>query len=183
LSADHAEPVPIGWRAGPLFKAGQGGWSPRLNVPRPSFKSRSAVRKASVAILALLVIGGALALSSEVGSNNRSSASKATAVQVVARAIDANGNPVTNVTYRLGQEVLLSVTVPDSTSPVSLHQVFSGRAYGELPWNVTATHYTYTIDSAPADPADMGIHQVYAVVTFADGTTARSNNVTMTVTS
>jgi|GEM_PF-6151963 len=148
-----------------------------------SIESRSAIGKASVAIIAVLVIGGALALRSQVGSDSRSSASKPTsAIQVVARAIDANGNPVTNVTYRLGQEILLSVTVPNSTSPVSVHQVFSGHAYGELPWSVTATHYTFTIDSAPADLADVGVHQVYAVVTFADGTTARSNNVTMTVT-
>jgi hypothetical protein len=148
-----------------------------------SIEPRSAMGKASVAIIAILVIAGALALLSQVGSDSRLSASKPiSTVQVVARAIDANGNPVTNVTYRLGQEILLSVTVPNSTSPVSVHQVFSGHVYGELPWSVAATHYTYTIDSAPADPADVGVHQVYAVVTFADGTTARSNNVTMTVT-
>ena len=139
--------------------------------------------KMSVGAIAIVVIGGALALAAAFESTSHSSASTAaSSIQAVARAIDANGDAVTNVAYSLGQELLLSVSVPNSTSPVSLHQVFGGHAYGEFAWDVTATHYTYTIDSGPADPADVGVNQVYVLVTFADGTTARSNNVTMTVT-
>lgn len=112
-----------------------------------------------------------------------STATSFASIQVVARAIAPYGSLVTGVNLTLGQELLLSVTVPNDTAPVSLHQIFSGHDYGELPWNVTATHYNYVIDSGPADSADIGVHQVYAVVTFADGLVARSNNVTMTITS
>ncbi|HVC27608.1 MAG TPA: hypothetical protein VND40_05555 [Nitrososphaerales archaeon] len=148
-------------------------------------RSRGAIGKATVAAIAVLVIAGAIALSAALGPTSHPSGSrvaKFASTIVVARAIEANGSLVTNVTYTLGQELLLSITVPDTTNPVSVHQVFSNRAYGELAWNVTTTHYTYVIDSGPADPADLGVNHAYAVVTFADGTTARSNNVTMTVT-
>ena len=147
------------------------------------FESRNAVGRASVAVIVILVIGGAVAVGAVVESNNHSSTTTTySSVQVVVRVIDANGNPVTNATLRIGQELLLSVSVPNSTLPVSLHQVFRGHTYGELSWNVASTHYTYVIDSGPADVSDLGVDQVYALVTFADGSVARSNNVTMTVT-
>jgi len=152
-----------------------------------AFASRRAIRKASVAAIAILVIGGAIALSAAESKSNLPNSTSAVvaccaSTLVVARAVDVNGSLVTNAIYRLGQELLLSVTVPSSTSPVSVHQVVDGRVYGDLGWNVTATKYTYVIDSGPADPADLGVNQAYAVVTFADGSSARSNNVTMTVT-
>ena len=148
-----------------------------------ALRSKAAIGRASGAAVAILVIGGALALGGALELTSHSpTTTTSSSVQVVARAIDANGSLVTNATYALGQELLLSITVPDTTSPVSVHQVFSNHVYGELAWNVTATHYTYVIDSGPADPADLGVNHAYAVVTFADGTTARSNNVTMTVT-
>ncbi len=145
------------------------------------FDSRGAIGQSSVAAILILVIGGAMVLGMYVEATDHST-STASSVQVVARAIDPSGNPVTNATYALGQELLLSISVPNSTAPVSLHQVFRNHVYGDLAWNVTSTHYTYVIDSGPADPSDVGVNQVYAVVTFADGSTARSNNVTMTVT-
>jgi len=149
-----------------------------------AFRRRGSLARARAALLAILIIvgasGAALALT---GASSTKTLSTSSSVQVVARAIDASGNAVTNASYRLGQELLLSVTVPSSTSPVSVHQVINGRVYGELGWNVTATKYVYVIDSGPADPADLGVNQAYALVTFADGSSARSNNVTWTVTS
>ena len=147
-----------------------------------SYAARPAVGRAAIAVVAVLVVAGALVVGVLVEPPVGSSSPSAAGSEVVARAIDPSGEPVTNATYALGQELLLSVTVPSSTHPVAVHQVFSDHAYGELAWNVTATHFTYLIDSGPADPADVGVDHVYAVVTFADGSTARSNNVTMTVT-
>jgi len=150
---------------------------------RNALRSGGAIGRASVAAIAILAIGGAVALGVALELTSHSpTTTTSSSVQVVARAIDVNGNPVTNATYALGQELLLSITVPETENPASVHQVFSNRAYGELAWNVTATHYTYVIDSGPADPADLGVNHAYAVVTFADGTTAQSNNVTMTIT-
>lgn len=100
---------------------------------------------------------------------------------VTASMVEPNGTLTTNGTVSLGDDLLLSVMVPNSTTPVSLHQVFDGHVYATFPWNVTATHYDYVLNSNAADPADLGVNTVYAVVTFADGTTARSNNVTMNV--
>lgn len=134
----------------------------------------------------LVVIVSIAAVASFEFLNSASRPSTATSfapIQVVARAVAPNGSLVVGVDLILGEELLLSVTVPNDTAPVSLHRIFSDHDYGELPWNVTATHYTYVIDSGPADPTDIGVHQVYAVATFADGEVARSNNVTMTVTS
>jgi len=144
---------------------------------------RTAIGRNFAAAIAILLVVGAVALGIASEPNTRASTVASTSsVQVVARAIDVDGNPVTNVSLKLGQELLLSVSVPTSSTPVRVHQVFRNHTYGDLPWNVTATHYTYVIDSGPADTADLGVNQVYAVVTFADGSVARSNNVTMTVT-
>ncbi len=141
-----------------------------------------ALGRAPAALISILVIIGALAAALALtGASSTKTLSTSSSIQVEARAIDASGNPVTNATYRLGQELLLSVTVPSTTSPVSVHQVINGRVFGELGWNVTATKHTYVIDSGPADPADLGVNHAYAIVTFADGSSARSNNVTWTV--
>jgi hypothetical protein len=144
-----------------------------------SFRPRRGIRRPYVVITTALLVVVVVVLTTTIGPLGRSPNNSSSVV--VARAIDPNGPAGIDVTYSLGQELLLSVTVQNSTSPVSLHQVFANHAYGELTWNVTSTHYTYVIDSGPADPADVGVNHVYAVVTFADGHTARSNNVTMTV--
>lgn len=143
--------------------------------------SRGAIGRMSTGVIVALVLVGAAALAATVLQTPRAPP-PSSQVQAVARAVTPAGGLTTFANYSLGQELLLSVTVPNSTAPVSLHQVFHGRTYGELAWNVTATHYTYVIDSGPADPADVGVNQVYAIVTFSDGQTARSNNVTMAVT-
>ncbi len=100
---------------------------------------------------------------------------------VIARMVYPNGTGAVNGTLKLGQELLLSVEVPDSAKPVAVHQVYDNRVYGSFDWNVTATHYNYVIDSGPADTSDLGVNRMYAVVVFADGTAARSNNVTIVV--
>ncbi|MDG7021853.1 MAG: hypothetical protein JRN07_00470 [Nitrososphaerota archaeon] len=134
-------------------------------------------RAAAVGILLLLVAGAAAVLVVVAPRSSRSAANDT----VTAEMVEANGGLTTNGTLTLGQDMLLSVMVPNSTNPVSLHQVFDGHVYATFPWNVTATHYDYILNSNPADPADLGVNTVYAVVTFADGITARSNNVTMNV--
>ena len=98
------------------------------------------------------------------------------------RAMDGKGAYVTNATLKIGDELKLIATVPDWTRPIAVHQVFSGRVDGDLAWNVNATGHSYVIDSGPADSTDLGVHVVYVVVAFADGSIVASNNVTMTVT-
>lgn len=144
----------------------------------------SAVAVGRVALVgALLVVVGAAAVVVIIADHGTPSPLSTTNSPdtVTAAMVEPNGTLTANGTVSLGQDLLLSVMVPNSTMPVSLHQVFDGQVYATFPWNVTATHYDYVLNSNPADPADLGVHTVYAVVTFADGTTARSNNVTMNV--
>jgi hypothetical protein len=101
---------------------------------------------------------------------------------VTAMMVGPDGTLSSNVTYRLGQEIRLSVAVPPGSRPLTVHQVVNGQVYGSFEWNVSATHYDYVIDSGPADGADAGVNTSYAVVTFADGSTARSADVTYSVT-
>jgi hypothetical protein len=155
-----------------------------MNCAPRVFESRRGIKSTTVAALVIVVVIAAVASIEFLSSASPSStATSFASIQVVARAVAPNGSLATSVNLTLGQRLLLSVTVPNDTAPFSLHQIFSGHDYGELPWNVTATQYTFVINSGPADTTDIGVHQVYAVVTFADGSVARSNNVTMTVTS
>ncbi|HEV2390402.1 MAG TPA: hypothetical protein VGS04_06725 [Nitrososphaerales archaeon] len=155
-----------------------------MNFALWAFGSRRGIKNTTAAGLVIAVVIAAVASIEFFGSVSPPSRTTSFAsIQVVTRAVAPNGSLVTSVNLTLGQELLLSVTVPNGTAPVSLHQIFSGHDYGELPWNVNTTHYTYVIDSGPSDTTDIGVHQVYAVVTFADGSVARSNNVTMTVAS
>lgn len=153
-----------------------------MNRPPRVLDARRGIKSAAVAALVIVVViaaVGSIELFRSACPPSR--ATSFASIQVVTRAVAPNGSLVTSVNLTLGQELILSVTVPNDTTPVSLHQIFSGHDYGELPWNLTATHYTYVIDSGPADATDIGTHQVYAVVKFADGSIARSNNVTMIV--
>jgi hypothetical protein len=133
--------------------------------------------------LVLLIIVGGLVVYGVVDLTVRSPSASSTGSndQVSAAMVWPNGTLSANVSLTLGQEVRLSVQVPPSSDPASVHQVVNGQVYGSFDWNVTATHYDYVIDSGPADAADLGVNTAYAVVTFADGSTARSANVTYTV--
>jgi hypothetical protein len=142
-----------------------------------------AIGTAAFVIIGVVVIAGVAALAITL-SSTRATNSTAThgPVTVSVRALDGKGEYVTNATMKIGDELKLIVTVPDWTSPIAVHQVFGGRVDGDLSWNVNATRYSYVIDSGPADSTDLGVHVVYVVVAFADGSIVTSNNVTMTVT-
>lgn len=88
----------------------------------------------------------------------------------------------TTPTYAPGQTMQGNVTVPSSYSPVSVQAFVSGNPGSVHPWSVAATGFTYGIDFGPADfPA--GTYPVYAVVTFADGSTATTNAVPVVLSS
>ncbi len=88
----------------------------------------------------------------------------------------------TTPTYAPGQTMLGNVTVPSSYNPVSV-QAFVGSQAGSVhPWSVATTGFTYGIDFGPADFA-AGTYPVYAVVTFADGSTATTNTVPVVLSS
>jgi len=148
------------------------------------YKPRIAIGTTAVVIIGIIVIAVAAAVAIGFAST-RSGASTSTVqtpVTVTASAIEVNGPAATNATYKIGDELKLSVTVTSGTSPISVHEVYNGITYPEHAWNVNATHYNYVIDSGPADTTDLGAHTIYAVVTFEDGSTVQSNNVTWTVT-
>jgi len=146
-------------------------------------RQKQAIGSAAFVIIGVVVIAGAAALVITITSNRPSTSTAAHGpVTVSVRAMDGRANYVLNATMKIGDELKLIVTVPDWTTPIAVHQVFSGRVEGDLAWNVNATGHSYVIDSGPADGTDLGAHVVYVVVAFADGSIVTSNNVTMTVT-
>ena len=88
----------------------------------------------------------------------------------------------TTPTYAPGQTMLGNVTVPSSYNPVSVQAFVGGNPGSVHPWSISATGYTYTIDFGAADFA-AGTYPVYAVVTFADGSTATTNTVPVVLSS
>jgi len=87
----------------------------------------------------------------------------------------------TNVSYNIGDDIRFSTIVPSTSSPVSIHGVVDGAAGNEFPWDVSATQYNYIIDRGAATQADVGSHEVWTVVKFADGTTGESNHIVRVV--
>jgi hypothetical protein len=150
---------------------------------RISQLQRRGVGTTAFVIIGVVLIATAAALVITLASRGPApSTAPHDSVTASVRAMDGKGGYVTNATLKIGDELKLIVTVPDWTSPIAVHQVFGGRVDGDLAWNVNATRYSYVIDSGPADSTDLGVHVVYVVVAFADGSIATSNNVTMTVT-
>lgn len=155
-----------------------------MKIRSTGFKRRIALGTVAFMIVGIVVIAAAAAAVIEIATITGRGSVITTVVQdsAVARAIDVNGNAVTNATYKIGDELKLLITVPSGTNPIAVHQVFSGRVYLDKAWNVTLTKYSYTLDSGPADTADLGANSVYVVVAFADNAIVQSNTVTMTVT-
>lgn len=95
-----------------------------------------------------------------------------------------NGSLGTILTYGYGVPINIAVTVQQSKTPVSIGTVLDGNPQNTNPWNVTSTGYTYTLGYGGAGEStltDTGPHNVYAIVTFSDGTNATSNLVQFTV--
>lgn len=149
-----------------------------------AFSRRAGLGTVAFVIVGIIIIAAAAAAVLEIAAITGQGSVITTVVQdsAVVRAIDVNGNAVTNATYKIGDGLKLLVTVPSGTNPIAVHQVFNGQVFKDLAWNVTLTHYSYTIDSGPADTGDLGVNSVYAVVAFADNNIVYSNTVTMTVT-
>jgi len=144
---------------------------------------RKAVGTAAFVIVGIVVIAGGAALVLSLASSRPSTSNQPHGPATVSvAALDGNGQYVSNATLRVGDELKLNVTVPSWTSPIAVHQVFGGRVDGDLAWNVNATGHSYTIDSGPARSTDLGVHQAYVVVAFADGSIVKSNEVTVAVT-
>jgi hypothetical protein len=94
--------------------------------------------------------------------------------------VDPSGGCGPDVTLTPGQTMELAVTVPSTSQPVSVQAVINGSPAGVHPWNVTQTGYTYTIDFGGAAD-DPSTNSLYAIVTYADGTTSTTNTVTLTI--
>jgi len=102
-------------------------------------------------------------------------------VNVVANAILPDGTYTTNATYNMGQDVRVSTVVPSNTYPVSVQAVINGTPASVHPWSVAETGYNYIIDFGTAASQVIGSYDVYTIVTFADGSTATSNHVSITI--
>jgi hypothetical protein len=143
---------------------------------------RKAVGTAAFVVIGIVIIAGGAALVLSLASSRPSTSNQPHGPATVSvTALDGNGQYVSNATLKVGDELKLNVTVPGWTNPIAVHQVFGGRVDGDLAWDVNATGRSYTVDSGPARSADLGVHQVYVVVAFADGSIVKSNDVTVTV--
>ncbi len=108
---------------------------------------------------------------------------------VAAGVTCADGHLGNTLYYTYGQPINVQVTVPNSLTPTMIKTVFDGNPQDANPWNVTSTGRTYvlgfgnageTVLTACPNPQPCQ-HDVYAIITFSDGTTATSNVVYMTV--
>jgi hypothetical protein len=88
--------------------------------------------------------------------------------------ISASGVYAANLTYSVGREMRMSVSVPSTTSPVSLRAFINGTAGNVHPWDIGATGSNYVIDFGPA-PNQVGRYYVSTVATFNDSSTVRSS--------
>jgi hypothetical protein len=132
------------------------------------------VSKAGLFAVATIVAGaGAFALYSLTKKQQQ--------VNVVANAILPDGTYTTVATYSMGQDVRVSTIVPSNTYPVSVQAVINGTPASVHPWYVSQTGYNYIIDFGTAASQVIGSYDVYTIVTFADGSTATSNHVSITI--
>lgn len=153
-----------------------------MKVGYYSMRRRRAIGTVGIIVVGVLVIVVAAAAAIELASSRTTSTGTIGPITAAAKAIDAQGNYVTNATLKLGDELRLSITVTNGSVPIAVHMVYNGNVYTDHAWNVNATHYNYIIDSGPADQTDLGTNKAYAVVSFQDGTQLSTNNVTITVT-
>jgi hypothetical protein len=99
-----------------------------------------------------------------------------------------DGHLGTILRYNYGDPIRIMVTVPDSLTPIAIQTVYDGNPNNSpgtpTPWDVKSTGHTYILDYGPAGESTLtvgGTHNVYAIVTFSDNSTATSNVVYFTV--
>ena len=146
-------------------------------------RSSVAIADRTVVIIGIIVIVLAAVVAGELASSRSTSTTTVLVpVTAVLKQLDENGTYVTNASIKVGDEMKASITVPRGTDPISVHLVLNGTAFPEHAWIVNATGYTYIADSGAANTINVGVSTIYAVVTFNDGSTVQSNNITLTVT-
>ena len=109
--------------------------------------------------------------------------------EVAAGVPCADGHLGTTLTYAYGQQINIEVTVPNSLTPTGIQTLYDGNPNNSPgtpnPWNVTSTGHTYTLSYGAAGESTLTfpgvVHDVFAIVTFSDGSTATSNVVFFTV--
>ncbi len=70
--------------------------------------------------------------------------------------------------YAPGNTMKMSISVPTSSSPVSVQAFINNVGASVHPWSTGSTGWTYTINFGAA-PNSPGLYYVWAVVTFASG--------------
>jgi hypothetical protein len=102
--------------------------------------------------------------------------------KVAAGVTCPDGHLGTILRYKFGEPIRIMVTVPDSLTPTAIRTVVDGNPNNSpgtpTPWDVKSTGHAYVLDYGPAGESTLtvsGTHNVYAIVTFSDNTTATSN--------
>jgi len=105
-----------------------------------------------------------------------------TSGKVAAGVTCPDGHLGTILRYKYGDPIRIMVTVPDYLTPTALQTVVDGNPNNSpgtpTPWDVKSTGRTYVLDYGPAGESPItvsGTHNVYAIVTFSDNSTATSN--------
>jgi hypothetical protein len=108
--------------------------------------------------------------------------------KVAAGVTCPDGHLGTILRSKYGDPIRIMVTVQDSLTPTAIQTVVDGNPNNSpgtpTPWDVKSTGHTYVLDYGPAGESkltDVGTHDVYAIVTFSDNSTATSNVVYFTV--
>ncbi len=108
--------------------------------------------------------------------------------KVAAGVTCPDGHLGTILRYKYGDPIRIMVTVTDSLTPTAIQTLYDGNPNNSpgtpIPWDVKSTGHTYVLDYGPAGESTLtvsGTHNVYAIVTFSDNSTATSNVVYFTV--
>ena len=111
-----------------------------------------------------------------------------TSGKVAAGVTCPDGHLGTILHYKYGDPIRIIVSVPDSLIPIAIQTLYDGNPNNSggtpTPWDVKSTGHTYVLDYGPAGESTLtvsGTHNVYAIVTFSDNSTATSNVVHFTV--
>jgi hypothetical protein len=108
--------------------------------------------------------------------------------KVAAGVTCPDGHLGTILHYKFGDPIRIMVTVPDDLTPTAIKTVVDGNPNNSpgtpTPWDVKSTGHTYVLDYGPAGKSPItvsGPHNVFAIVTFSDDSTATSNVVYFSV--
>jgi hypothetical protein len=108
--------------------------------------------------------------------------------KVAAGVACPDGHLGTILHYKYGDPINIMVVVPEDLTPTAIQTMYDGNPNNSggtpTPWDVKSTGHTYVLGYGPAGESTLtvsGTHNVYAIVTFADNSTATSNVVYFTV--